>query len=1485
MNIVTLNHWAENLLGFAWPMLWQSSLIIVVVFALDFLLARRVRAAIRHALWIVVLVKLLLPPALALPTGATWWLWPAKPALTPVIKTQTVTYDSTPPPDNFVHETVPMPVPPPPKLSGVGWLMLASGIVSIGLLLSLGVNWLKVERKSRQALSSNNFTADLDDAQRLAGLRAPMRLKLVDDAISPAVYGLFRPVILLPRALAEKLSATQLRAVLLHEAMHLRRGDVWVNCAQTLLQIAYWWHPLLWLANARIRRLREEAVDDAVMLALRGDADAYAPTLLEVAKFAFRRPLASLGLVGILESRSALRQRVERLVDFRPPPRAGVTFLSLFGIFLFGAVTLPMGQAPAAMTVAGSAGLQWQASPPPSSRTIGQPLWEASSPSHPTQVFIVGHFFWMLSSDVGALTAGLPHNHGYAGGASDWITATNAKTLAEINQRIHSLGVKPSSAPRIVTISGNAASIYVGNRTNWYKFNCTPVVAGDQINLAFKTEVASVSPSDETNHIEISGQAMVGDGGGVIVRAENPNDSSSNLVLVISAKIIDSASAPLPTDTMLKLSCIHMGVSYQNATLGDVLMDVTKRARQLDPDGEGVAFMYSGSIPGKAEAPGATAIHINLTLNDAYLGQVLDGIRLSADYPVEYSVQDGVVVFAPRGADLPVNRMRILRVDLDKFPWYVKDGLLSSSSTVPDPQTGGSSVIPLGANPLLKKFFQDQGVNFDSSEIIFYDPPEGSLHVYATPKTLDAIERVVLAMNTGTFESATGSPKDNTNVAGPAPLPYTSPAQNAIYHKLKQIRLPAVSFQNLPLSEVIRTLHEQSQLRDPDKAGINFSCAPPNPGARTVYPATGLPEATPPVSSTVNPADIQINLTVKYASLEKILEAICASADRPIKYSVEDYGVVFRNKDTNTVKYEMRTFKINTNTFLASLQQKMPSYYNYPPNSGGLLWAQPVRGTNDIGDLTRQYFRKQGLNLDPPKTIFYNDRLGVLFVYATPEDLKVIEDNIMELNDPRTPFRNVTRSSSRIEREKAADAWERVGKGFYEEGNLDEARQDLRQALDLDPDNQQARYYLDLISQAKVALQSRQDSAHASHVPFVLAKPPANTSTVPLVTVDPLHLLVSASVNPSDLVTNYFYDVSMPAFEAAVRKETGESDVILGFREIAAKAGVDLSPPKQVSITNYRSFEGLCVVAAGKDLRTIGVILDDLHCVLPQIHIKARFIEVPKTYFDDEKNSTPTAVTNGGILTDSQFRKFLHQLQSQKGPQEIAEPEVTTIEGRQTQMRATVIQPIVTSFALGSSTSHNAPTDPQLNRIESSGGHFYTQHDNEPARRDTIDPQTQPVETGPILDVMATYLPDSYTIDLKTIPSIIKFYGYADTQGLPKQFETNSDGRKIEVPISIPVFAVGEVTDEARIYDGQTLVLLPNPKAEFNGGVDEKYRDRIIKHIQEAQKKEGNKQLIVLVTATFIDAGGNRIHSDAGMAFAKNRVPQQPVIWDSIPVP
>ncbi len=343
--IETLNHWGTNFAGFAWPMLWQSSMLIAVLLAVDLVLRRKVRASARYALWLVVLVKLCLPPTLALPTSPAWWMHGTPPpAVTSPVLHYTVTYGDAPLEPMPVAQ--PLPPVPKPKLSSVVWLLTVCMGVSAILLAWLLVRWWQVVRRVRSAEESLRLTSLCREVQKTLGMRSAVRVKIAPNGMSPAVCGLFRPAILIPRVLCENFSTEQLKAVLLHELIHLRRLDVWVNFIQSLLQIFYWWHPLVWVANGRIRQVREEAVDDAVMVALNEGADAYAPTLLEVARLALNRPMASLGLVGILESRQALRQRIERLMDFRPPRRAGLTVASFLGIVAFTAVAVPMGQAP-----------------------------------------------------------------------------------------------------------------------------------------------------------------------------------------------------------------------------------------------------------------------------------------------------------------------------------------------------------------------------------------------------------------------------------------------------------------------------------------------------------------------------------------------------------------------------------------------------------------------------------------------------------------------------------------------------------------------------------------------------------------------------------------------------------------------------------------------------------------------------------------------------------------------------------------------------------------------------------------------------------------------------------------------------------------------------------------------------------------------------------------------------------------------------------
>jgi type II secretory pathway component GspD/PulD (secretin)/beta-lactamase regulating signal transducer with metallopeptidase domain len=785
--IENLNGWGENFLGFAWPMLWQSSLLIVVVFALDFVSARKIRASIRYALWLVVLVKLLLPPTFALPSGPAYWITQTQPEIkTPVPKKYAVTFDNAMPQMEIPTAPAVVPEAPKPKLNGAGYLLLASTALSIALLALLIYRWRQVVQKIRMATDAENLSAGLESAKKLAGLSAHVRLKIVDAEMSPAVCGLFRPVVLLPRALAEKLSAEQLRAVLLHEIFHLRRRDVWLNCAQALLQIFYWWHPLLWVANARIRRVREEAVDDAVMLALRDEAETYAPTLLEVAKLALRRPLMSLGLVGIMESRSALRQRVERLVDFRAPRKAGLTFLSVLGIFAFSAVALPMGEAPVVLTEPTNTTMT---SGRGENKIVLPAIATTTAVSHITnapQVLIQAEIYQMRQVDFEKIVS----DSGFVGSKPDKV-----ENFRQFGRLAKSFGYSPASAPRILTLSGISAQIYVGSRTNGTEFDCDPVVTNGLISLGGRIKVTS---SDENSaYIHFLDPVTLENGGGHVftVKAGNNAGGTNLVVMAVSAEIVtnthfvtrlqqiigpahgtNSGATSAGHKAMLsKLQTIRLdSFSSSGQPLGVVLQKLAVESKAHDQEHTGINFMFTDvdpvtglstaaaidpatGLPTTADIDPATGLPSGkdtranpdagttgtlvtvAMMQNATLGDVLDAVAKGAAQPIHYVVNDYGIQFRP-GTNPPELFTRTFRVDTRTFISNLK-----KAGFVPDAKTNSSAMYSSD----VRKYFASLGVDMKSpaGKAIFFNDGTGILLVRATKEDLDTVDQAIAALN------------------------------------------------------------------------------------------------------------------------------------------------------------------------------------------------------------------------------------------------------------------------------------------------------------------------------------------------------------------------------------------------------------------------------------------------------------------------------------------------------------------------------------------------------------------------------------------------------------------------------------------------------------------------------------------------------------------------------------------------------------------
>ncbi|MGK0184906.1 MAG: beta-lactamase regulating signal transducer with metallopeptidase domain [Verrucomicrobiales bacterium] len=95
-------------------------------------------------------------------------------------------------------------------------------------------------------------------------LRVRVAVRMSHIPVMPMAWGIFRPTVLLPPE-AEEWSSSRLRAVLLHELSHVRRGDVLTGTIAMLAASIHWFNPVVWFVFRRMQSDRELACDNAVL--------------------------------------------------------------------------------------------------------------------------------------------------------------------------------------------------------------------------------------------------------------------------------------------------------------------------------------------------------------------------------------------------------------------------------------------------------------------------------------------------------------------------------------------------------------------------------------------------------------------------------------------------------------------------------------------------------------------------------------------------------------------------------------------------------------------------------------------------------------------------------------------------------------------------------------------------------------------------------------------------------------------------------------------------------------------------------------------------------------------------------------------------------------------------------------------------------------------------------------------------------------------
>jgi TonB family protein len=152
------------------------------------------------------------------------------------------------------------------------------------------------------------------------------RTVLVSSSVGPAIAGVLRPRIVLPRW-ALHLPDEELDMVLLHEEEHVRAWDSGVLAAGLALVVLTAWNPLAWWQHGRLKQSTEEDCD-ARVLRRAPDRGLYGKSLLSVAA---RVPEASLALAAFTESSRSLRRRILLMtsVPSRLTVPAGILMLAV----------------------------------------------------------------------------------------------------------------------------------------------------------------------------------------------------------------------------------------------------------------------------------------------------------------------------------------------------------------------------------------------------------------------------------------------------------------------------------------------------------------------------------------------------------------------------------------------------------------------------------------------------------------------------------------------------------------------------------------------------------------------------------------------------------------------------------------------------------------------------------------------------------------------------------------------------------------------------------------------------------------------------------------------------------------------------------------------------------------------------------------------------------------------------------------------------
>jgi TonB family protein len=347
-TLQTVFAWFAEASVWFWPRLadhlWQTTLFAIFVLAASLAL-KNGPARIRHRLWLLASAKFILPAAflvfLPQQTGfdSLSFLIP----FSGTLQNAELVRGLTEPASNIaLHYEFNVFANATEGHNRIYYALTGVWLSGVTLLLATwGIRRRKFMRSlsQGQARHSGREWELLQRAQTSLSLKGNIALVISPLKIEPAVFRVWRPVVVLPESIAYELDDEELQTIMLHELIHIQRRDNLTANLQLALCALMWFHPLVWFISRKLFDERELACDEQVM-EICEVPETYASSILKVVRFCFGWKVA--GVSGAA-SGTNLRRRIENIMTGKTKRRVGTGARLLAGSLVAVAVLVLVG--------------------------------------------------------------------------------------------------------------------------------------------------------------------------------------------------------------------------------------------------------------------------------------------------------------------------------------------------------------------------------------------------------------------------------------------------------------------------------------------------------------------------------------------------------------------------------------------------------------------------------------------------------------------------------------------------------------------------------------------------------------------------------------------------------------------------------------------------------------------------------------------------------------------------------------------------------------------------------------------------------------------------------------------------------------------------------------------------------------------------------------------------------------------------------------